>query len=252
MKGGLKASVACDARLGWTSTFAVAFRMRALIVEDEPKVAAFVAAEMVKQGFTVDVAMDGAEGERLAVAQRYDIILLDWMLPKRNGIEVCRNVRALDPHVPILMLTALDGVEEQVKGFGAGADDYLPKPFDVTVLLARVNALIRRAHGRGSEALLVCGDLVMDHDAKRVTRADQPIKLTAREYGLLHFLLQRKGKVTDRNTILDHVWDTSFEAESNVVDVYINMLRRKIDKPFGHPLIHTVTGMGYMLSDHRP
>lgn len=226
--------------------------MRALIVEDEPQVAAFIAAELGRKGFTVEVAADGLEGERLARAQPHDIILLDWMLPKRNGIEVCKAIRASDPHVPILMLTALDGVEEQVKGLGAGADDYLAKPFDIAVLLARVNALIRRTQGRGTDKLLVCGDLVMDHEAKRVTRADHEIRLTAREYALLHHLLTHQGKVLDRASILDQVWDTSFETESNVVDVYINMLRRKVDKPFGRPLIHTVTGMGYVLREDRP
>ena len=226
--------------------------MRALIVEDEPKVAACIASELQKKGFTVDVAENGPDGEQLAIKERYQIILLDWMLPKRNGIDVCRAIRGVDPHVPILMLTALDGVEEQVKGLGAGADDYLAKPFDIGVLLARVNALVRRAQGRGADKLLVCGDLVLDHEAKRVTRADREIKLTAREYALLHYLLLNKGKVMHRASILDHVWDTSFETESNVVDVYINMLRRKVDKPFGHPLIHTVTGMGYVLRDDLP
>lgn len=226
--------------------------MRALIVEDEPQVAAFIAAELTRKGFTVDQAADGLEGIRLAQEHRYAIILLDWMLPKRNGIEVCKAIRAADPHVPILMLTALDGVEEQVKGLGAGADDYLAKPFDIAVLLARVNALIRRTQGRGTDKLLVCGDLVMDHEAKRVTRADQEIRLTGREYALLHHLLTHQGKVVDRATILDDVWDTSFETESNVVDVYINMLRRKVDKPFGRPLIHTVTGMGYVLRNDQP
>lgn len=226
--------------------------MRALIVEDEPQVAAFIAAELGRKGFTVDQAADGLEGIRLAQEHRYAIILLDWMLPKRNGIEVCKAIRASDPHVPILMLTALDGVEEQVKGLGAGADDYLAKPFDIAVLLARVNALIRRTQGRGTDRLLVCGDLVMDHEAKRVTRADREIRLTAREYALLHHLLTHQGKVVDRATILDDVWDTGFETESNVVDVYINMLRRKVDKPFGRPLIHTVTGMGYVLRPDRP
>ncbi|WKZ64826.1 MAG: response regulator transcription factor [Flavobacteriales bacterium] len=226
--------------------------MRALIVEDEPQVAAFIAAELGRMGFTVDQAADGLEGIRQAQEHRYAIILLDWMLPKRNGIEVCKAIRTSDPHVPILMLTALDGVEEQVKGLGAGADDYLAKPFDIAVLLARVNALIRRTQGRGTDKLLVCGDLVMDHEAKRVTRADQEIRLTAREYALLHHLLTHQGRVLDRATILDQVWDTSFETESNVVDVYINMLRRKVDKPFGRPLIHTVTGMGYVLRNDRP
>jgi DNA-binding response OmpR family regulator len=226
--------------------------MRALIVEDEPQVAAFIAKELQAHGLVPDVAVDGLEGMEKAATGHYDIILLDWMLPKRNGIDVCRSIRAKDRHVPILMLTALDGVEEQVKGLGAGADDYLAKPFDVGVLVARVNALLRRARGRGTEQLLVCGDLVMDNEAKRVERAGQEIGLTAREFALLRYLLERKGKVTQRSDILDHVWDTGFETGSNVVDVYINMLRRKIDKPFGRPLIHTVTGMGYILRDDAP
>ncbi|MBL7965171.1 MAG: response regulator transcription factor [Flavobacteriales bacterium] len=226
--------------------------MRALIVEDEPQVAAFIAKELQAHGLVPDVAVDGLQGMEKAATGHYDIILLDWMLPKRNGIDVCRAIRVKDPHVPILMLTALDGVEEQVKGLGAGADDYLAKPFDVGVLVARVNALLRRASGRGTGKLLVCADLVLDNEAKRVERAGQEIRLTAREFALLHYLLERKGKVTHRSDILDHVWDTSFETESNVVDVYINMLRRKVDKPFGRPLIHTVTGMGYIIRDDAP
>jgi DNA-binding response OmpR family regulator len=223
--------------------------MRALIVEDEPQVAAFIADELRGAGFTVDVATDGAEGERLALATSYTIVLLDWMLPKRSGIEVCRALRAARPEVPILMLTALDGIENQIKGLGAGADDYLPKPFDPKLLVARVQALVRRARGRGPEQVLHCADLVLDADARTVTRAGQFIQLTAREYALLHYLLERKGKVTDRGDILDHVWDVSFDTETNLVDVYINMLRKKVDRPFGNKLIHTVTGMGYVIRE---
>lgn len=226
--------------------------MLALIVEDEPKVAAFIAKELAGQGFIVDVAEDGAKGQELALSKPYDLILLDWMLPRKSGIELCRAIRQHDQRVPILMLTALDGVEEQVKGLGAGADDYLPKPFDMNVLIARVNALLRRAQGRGAEHLLVCSDLVMDNDARRVTRAGHEIRLTAREYALLRYLMERKGKVTTRSEILGQVWDTSFDTESNVVDVYINMLRRKVDRPFETRLIHTVTGMGYLLRPEQP
>jgi DNA-binding response OmpR family regulator len=226
--------------------------MRALVVEDEPQVAAFLADELRAAGFTVDVASDGPEGERMALASTYTIVLLDWMLPKRSGIEVCRAIRAARPQVPILMLTALDGIEEQIKGLGAGADDYLPKPFDPKLLMARVQALVRRSQGRGSEQVLHCGDLVLDGDARTVTRAGQDIRLTAREYALLHYLLERKGKVTERSEILDHVWDVDFDTETNLVDVYINMLRKKVDKPFGSKLIHTVTGIGYVLREQTP
>jgi DNA-binding response OmpR family regulator len=226
--------------------------MRALVVEDEPHVAAFIAEELRGAGFTVDVANDGVEGERLALGAAYTIVLLDWMLPKRSGIEVCKALRTARPEVPILMLTALDGIEDQIKGLGAGADDYLAKPFDPKLLMARVQALVRRAKGRGPERVLHCADLVLDADARQVTRAGQEIRLTAREYALLHYLLERKGKVTGRSDILDHVWDVTFDTETNLVDVYINMLRKKVDKPFGSKLIHTVTGMGYMLREQAP
>ncbi len=226
--------------------------MRALVVEDEPQVAAFLAEELRAQGFTVDVATEGPEGECMVLENAYTIVLLDWMLPKRSGIDVCRAIRAARPQVPRLMLTALDGIEEQIKGLGAGADDYLPKPFDPKLLMARVQALVRRSQGRGPEQVLHCGDLVLDSDARTVTRAGQEIRLTAREYALLHYLLERKGKVTERSEILDHVWDVDFDTETNLVDVYINMLRKKVDKPFGTKLIHTVTGMGYVLREQAP
>ena len=226
--------------------------MRALVVEDEPQVAAFIAEELRSAGFAVEIATDGAEGERLALELEPDILLLDWMLPKRSGLEVCRHVRQQRPRIPILMLTALDGVEEQVKGFGAGADDYLPKPFDPKLLMARVQALVRRSQGRGTEHILYCGELQLDDDARVVTRAGQELRLTAREFALLRFLLQRKGRVTSRSEILDHVWDVSFDTETNLVDVYINMLRKKVDKPFGKRLIHTVTGMGYVIREEAP
>lgn len=233
-------------------TYDYFWNMRALVVEDEPQVAAFIAEELRSAGFAVEIAADGAEGERLALELEPDILLLDWMLPKRSGLEVCRHVRQQRPSIPILMLTALDGVEEQVKGFGAGADDYLPKPFDPKLLMARVQALIRRSQGRGTEHILCCGELQLDDDARTVTRAGQELRLTAREFALLRFLLQRKGRVTSRSEILDHVWDVSFDTETNLVDVYINMLRKKVDKPFGKRLIHTVTGMGYVIREEAP
>ena len=224
--------------------------MRALIVEDEPKVASFIAKELQSHAFAVDVAPDGVAGEQLARANSYDIILLDWMLPRKSGIAVCRDLRRDLPQVPILMLTALDGVEDQVNSLQAGADDYLAKPFDLVVLMARIDALLRRSKGgREERTQLTCGDLLLDHDARRVTRAGQEIRLTAREYALLRFLLQRKGKVCTRMEILEQVWDTLFDTETNVVDVYINMLRKKVDKPFSEKLIHTVTGMGYVLRE---
>lgn len=226
--------------------------MRALVVEDEPEVARFIAQELRLAGFQVETEPDGLKGQQRALESDLDILLLDWMLPHRSGLEICRTVRRQKPHMPILMLTALDGIEEQVQGLGAGADDYLPKPFDPKLLMARVQALIRRAKGRGNEHTLVCADLVMDDDARTVTRAGQEIRLTAREYALLRYLLQRKGMVTRRDEILDNVWDVDFDTGTNLVDVYINMLRNKVDKPFGTKLIHTVTGMGYVLREPTP
>jgi hypothetical protein len=224
--------------------------MRALVVEDEPKVASFIAKELQAHSFMVDTAGDGVAGERLARANEYDIILLDWMLPGKSGIAICRDLRKDLPQVPILMLTALDGIEDQVNSLQAGADDYLSKPFDLFVLMARIDALLRRSRGRREENnTLTCGDLVLEHDARSVVRADQEIRLTAREYALLRFLLQRKGKVCTRMEILEQVWDTLFDTETNVVDVYINMIRKKVDKPFGDKLIHTVTGMGYVIRE---
>lgn len=224
--------------------------MRALVVEDEPKVASFIAKELQSHAFAVDVATNGVDGEQLARTHPYDVILLDWMVPRKSGLEVCRSLRKDMPHVPILMLTALDGVEDQVSSLQAGADDYLAKPFDLSVLMARIQALLRRVRGsRESGSHLVCGDLTLDHEARSVKRAGQEIRLTAREYSLLRFLLMRKGRVTTRMEILEQVWDTLFDTETNVVDVYINMIRKKVDKPFGEKLIHTVTGMGYIMKD---
>jgi two-component system copper resistance phosphate regulon response regulator CusR len=224
--------------------------MRALVVEDEPKLASFIEKELKAHGFFVDTAGDGRKGEELARKNTYDIILLDWILHVRSGVDVCRSIRQEMPHVPILMLTALDGIEDQVKGLNAGADDYLTKPFDVSVLMARVSALLRRAKGMDtSGAVLLCGGLTMDRDARSVKRDGRPIQLTAREYGLLTYLLSRKGRVCTRMEILDHVWDQGFDPGTNVVEVYINMLRKKVDKPFGEPLIHTVTGMGYVMRE---
>ncbi|MBL8002486.1 MAG: response regulator transcription factor [Flavobacteriales bacterium] len=224
--------------------------MRALIVEDEPKVASFIAKELQSHAFAVDLAADGEAGERMARSNTYDVILLDWMLPRKSGIAVCRDLRRDLPQVPILMLTALDGVEDQVNSLQAGADDYLSKPFDLVVLMARIDALLRRSKGNREEGQkLSCGDLQLDHDARRVTRSGQEMRLTAREYALLRFLLQRKDKVCTRMEILEQVWDTLFDTETNVVDVYINMLRKKVDKPFTEKLIHTVTGMGYVIRE---
>lgn len=224
--------------------------MRILVVEDEPKLASFLQRGLQAESFTVDVATDGLQGERMAQDQPYDLVVLDVMLPKKTGLEVCWTLREAYPALPILMLTALDQPAEVVKGLNRGADDYLTKPFQLEVLVARIRALLRRAQASSElDAKLRCADLELDLLAKTVTRAGQKITLTAREFALLNYLLVRKGRVVSRMDILEKVWETSFDTDTNVIDVYINFLRKKIDKPFPEKLIHTVVGMGYVLRE---
>jgi two-component system, OmpR family, copper resistance phosphate regulon response regulator CusR len=224
--------------------------MRILVVEDEPKVASFLQKGLSEQSYTVDVAHDGLEGETMALQHTYDLVVLDVMLPKKSGLEVCNVLRKTYPQLPILLLTALDDRQDVVTGLNRGADDYLTKPFTFDVLLARIRALLRRAQAtREVDAKLRCDDLEMDLLAKTVTRAGKRITLTSREFGLLSHLLMQKGRVVSRVDILEKVWDTSFDTDTNIVDVYINFLRKKMDKPFENKLIHTVTGMGYVLRE---
>jgi two-component system, OmpR family, copper resistance phosphate regulon response regulator CusR len=224
--------------------------MRILVVEDEPKVASFLQKGLTEQSYTVDVAHDGLEGETMALQHTYDLVVLDVMLPKKSGLEVCNVLRKTYPQLPILLLTALDDGQDVVTGLNRGADDYLTKPFTFDVLLARLRALLRRAQAtREVDAKLRCDDLEMDLLAKTVTRAGKRITLTSREFGLLSHLLMQKGRVVSRVDILEKVWDTSFDTDTNIVDVYINFLRKKMDKPFENKLIHTVTGMGYVLRE---
>jgi two-component system copper resistance phosphate regulon response regulator CusR len=224
--------------------------MRILVIEDEPRVASFIQKGLAEQAYNVDVALDGKDGEQMALKEKYDLVVLDVMLPKKSGIDICISLRKEHPSLPILMLTALDSTEDTVKGLNAGADDYLAKPFEFAELLARVRALLRRAQAtRESNNLISCADLVMDTSAKTVRRQEKLIELTAREFSLLEYLLINKGRVVSRVDILERVWDTNFDTNTNVVDVYINFLRKKMDKPFDVKLINTVTGMGYVLKE---
>jgi two-component system, OmpR family, copper resistance phosphate regulon response regulator CusR len=224
--------------------------MRILVVEDEPKLASFLERGLRAEGFVVDVANDGLQGENEALKQHYDLVVLDIMLPHKSGLEVCRSLREAQPTLPILMLTALDQPSAVVQGLNRGADDYLTKPFQLEVLVARIRALLRRAQASTElDAKLRCADLEMDLLTKIVTRAGDKIALTAREFALLNYLLVRKERVVNRMDILEKVWETSFDTDSNVVEVYINFLRKKIDKPFETKLIHTVVGMGYVLRE---
>ncbi|QNH60871.1 response regulator [Hymenobacter sediminicola] len=221
--------------------------MKILLVEDEPKVSAFIRRGLEEEGFTVDVAFDGDMGRRLALAQSYDLVILDVILPHYNGYEVLTAIRMQDQQLPVLMLTALGTTQDKLQGFGGGADDYLVKPFDFPELVARVHALTRRRVQQTRSVVLALADLQIDTSAKTVTRAGQPIKLTAREFGLLELFMRQAGRVLSRAEIAGDVWEDSFDAGSNVVDVYVNYLRNKIDKGFSPKLIHTVVGMGYVM-----
>lgn len=222
--------------------------MKILLVEDEPKVAAFLEKGLTEQQHKVEVAADGVTGLRRALAEPYDLLILDNLLPGLNGLDVCQQVRAQNTAVPILMLTALGETDDKIRGLDAGADDYLVKPFAFQELLARIRALMRRRNeGPNPDVVLRLADLTLDLGRKLVQRANQTIQLTAREFALLEYLLRNQDRVVSRVDILEHVWETSFDTGSNVIDVYINFLRKKIDKDFSPKLIHTLVGMGYVM-----
>jgi DNA-binding response OmpR family regulator len=220
--------------------------MRILLVEDERKVASFVARALRETAYAVDVAPTGEEGLHLALENSYDAILLDVRLPGMSGIDLCRKLRQAEIQSPILMLTARSLVEQRVEGLDAGADDYLTKPFALAELQARVRALVRRGFRRG-EAKLRCGDLELDRHRRNVTRATKKVPLTSKEFALLELLLMRAPDAVTRSEIIEHVWDTHFDSETNLVDVYINRLRQKIDQGHASKLVHTLRGVGYRL-----
>ncbi|SFW60442.1 response regulator transcription factor [Amycolatopsis australiensis] len=222
--------------------------MRLLIVEDEREFAETLRRGLVAEGFTVDVAHTGAEGLWRATEQEYDVVVLDIMLPELSGYEVLKRLRAAENWTPVLMLTAKDGEYDEADAFDLGADDYLSKPFSFVVLIARLRALLRRG-APARPAVLEAGDLRLDPSARTVHRGQTRIELTAREFGLLEFLLRRPGTALTKNEILNHVWDAHYDGDENVVEVYIGYLRRKIDAPFGTRTIETVRGVGYRLVD---
>jgi two-component system, OmpR family, response regulator len=224
--------------------------MRALVVEDGSKMAALLRRGLQEEGFAVDVAATGEDGSWLGAENDYDVILLDVMLPDVDGFEVCRRLRAADRWAPILMLTARDGVQDRVAGLDAGADDYLTKPFSFDELLARVRALLRRGPSERPSVLAV-GDLVLDPATRRVSRNDEEIDLTPKEFGLLELFLRHPGEVLSRTRILEHVWDFAYDGDSNVVDVYVRYLREKVDRPFGRRSLETVRGVGYRLREAK-
>lgn len=222
--------------------------MRVLVVEDEDKIAAFIKKGLEEEGYAVDVVGDGESALDYASSVDYDVIILDIMLPRRDGISVCQKLRERGCNAPILMLTARDAVDDRVRGLDAGADDYLVKPFAFRELVARIRALLRRPRDVISSQLQV-GDLVLDTRTRVAQRGGRKIELTAREYALLEFLMRNKNQVLTRTQIAEHVWDYDFFSESNIVDVYIRYLRVKVDADFEPKLIQTVRGVGYKISD---
>lgn len=222
--------------------------MRILLIEDDVAIARSLKEGLEDETYAVDVAHDGDEGYRTATADDYDAIILDIMLPNMNGYEVCQALRQDGKRTPILMLTARDAERDIVKGLDTGADDYLAKPFSFEVLLARLRAILRRPNEKLGEILRV-GDLTLDPSLKKVTRASQEISLTTKEYGVLEYLMRNTGKVLSKEQIIAHVWDFDADVLPNNVELFIMFLRRKVDKPFGKKLIHTVPGFGYKLED---
>ena len=220
--------------------------MRLLLVEDDAKLARAVGRGLRHEGYAVDVVGDGDAALRQAAVWDYDAIVLDVMLPNRDGFEVCDALRARDCWAPILMLTARGQVGDRIRGLDAGADDYLAKPFDFGELLARLRALVRRAPAERPVRLEV-GDLVVDPSTHAVARAGVPVALTAREFALLEYLARHAGEAVTRASLLDHVWDENFEGSTNIVDVYVGYLRKKLEQPFDRRLIRTIRGVGYAL-----
>jgi two-component system copper resistance phosphate regulon response regulator CusR len=224
--------------------------MKLLIVEDEPKVVDFLKKGLEEQGYEIEVAYDGQMGEKLALRNTYDVIIIDVVLPFINGYELCRRIRESKQQIPILMLTALGTTEDKVTGFDAGADDYLVKPFEFQELMARIKSLTKRTSGIiQTSNLIKVADLILDIDKKVAIRGDKKIELTAKEFALLEYLIKNKGRVVSRADIAEKVWDITFDTGTNIVDVYINIIRKKIDKDFEKKLIHTRIGLGYSLDE---
>jgi heavy metal response regulator len=224
--------------------------MRILVIEDENKVADFIKKGLEEQSYVVDRAVNGVEGEQLAGYNEYDVIVLDILLPKQDGWKTCKNIRLNGVKTPILMLTSLGETEDKIKGLDLGADDYLTKPFSFDEFLARIRALIRRGSS-GEATTLKLADLELELLERKIKRNGKEIQLTQKEFALLEYLLRNKKKVMTRTQISEHVWGIDFDTGSNVVDAYIKMLRKKIDKDFSPQLIHTIVGVGYVMREEK-
>lgn len=225
-------------------------KAKILIVEDEKKISAVIRKGLEEEKYSVDDAFDGEKGEQLAVKGEYDLIILDIMLPKKDGIQILSGIRAANIDVPVLMLTAKGTVEDRVKGLDTGADDYLVKPFAISELLARVRSLLRRKKdAEKSATTLTIADLTLDLVARKVIRGGKVIDLTSKEFSLLEYFIRNKNKTLNRSTITEHIWNYNFDTGTNIIDVYINHLRTKIDGGFSVKLLHTIRGVGYVLKD---
>ena len=224
---------------------------RILIIEDETKVAKAIQQGLQENNLQADVAYDGLMGKKMALSGQYQLIILDLNLPQLNGYEVCKEIRQYNARIPIIMLTALGAMEDKIQAFGTGADDYMVKPFDFRELLARVQVFLKRSAGTTADAqqIMKVADLEIDNQGKTVKRAGQQITLTAKEFALLVYLVRNKGRVVSRADIAEKIWDITFDTGTNVIDVYVNFLRKKVDKGFEPKLIHTRQGMGYVLKE---
>jgi two-component system, OmpR family, copper resistance phosphate regulon response regulator CusR len=225
--------------------------MKVLVIEDEPKVASFIKRGLEELSFHIDIAFDGLIGEKLGLTRKYDVIVLDIIIPGKNGIELCRKLKSVKPEVPVLMLTALGTTEDKVTGFEAGADDYLLKPFEFAELVARIKALTRRSKVAplSNSHTLEFADLKLDLDKKVAIRGGSIINLTAKEFLLLEYFIRNRERVISRPELAEKIWDVTFDTGTNVVEVYINILRKKIDRDFHPKLLHTRIGLGYILSE---
>jgi len=223
-----------------------------LIIEDEPKVASFIKRGLEENGYSCDIAGDGLTGRKMFDAVAYDLIILDINLPFKNGIDLCKEIRRVNQKIPVIMLTALGTTEDKLLGFDSGADDYLLKPFEFRELLARIRSLLKRtSNAETGEDILTFLDLEVNLNTYEVTRGGGKIELTQKEFALLVYLLRNKGRAMSRNEIAENVWDISFDTGTNIIDVYVNFLRKKIDKKFTKKLIHTQTGVGYILKEEK-
>jgi two-component system OmpR family response regulator len=221
--------------------------MKILLIEDDPHTSAYVVKALREHAHVVDHSASGREGLVLASSSDYDVMIIDRMLPGLDGLAIVKTIRSAGIKAPVVLLTALGGVDDRVEGLESGADDYLAKPFAFAELLARVQALVRRASRTPEPTTLTVGDLTLDLLSRRVTRGETPLDLRPREFALLEYLMRNAGKVVSKTMILSHVWDYNFDPQTNIVDVLVSRLRDKIDRPFGNKLLHTVRGVGYVL-----